>query len=194
MPAHKFKFRAQHERGQFEFEARTLREAWAEAEKDYPRKLELEVFFKGWYAAARPLRLVYDESVRVSYGLWVCRTCGSEFYGGGGAMHNKGCASESKGYTDCEFHFNLAQVFDILERAAKAEDYDKALCDEYHNICLLDLQMEFPELLKLFQDKFEAEKPNPTGCGHPMRYYWLDPSGQGGCGFCALFPKKEVSA
>lgn len=51
---------------------------------------------------------VYDESVEVSYGLWICPTCKSEFYGGGPAIHNSNCTEA--GYEKCEFHFGPKQV------------------------------------------------------------------------------------
>lgn len=41
-----------------------------------------------------------DDSIP-SYGMWMCRSCKNEFYGGGPALHKRGC--RESGYDSCTF-------------------------------------------------------------------------------------------
>ncbi len=43
-------------------------------------------------------RKQYDDSHEVSYGYFACESCGSKFYVGGDALHNKNCPTP--GYTN----------------------------------------------------------------------------------------------
>jgi hypothetical protein len=36
-------------------------------------------------------------------GYWRCTTCGATFFGGGQAIHNRGCADGRKGYEACVY-------------------------------------------------------------------------------------------
>jgi len=77
---------------------------------------------------------VYDSLVDVSYGLWVCPTCKSEFYGGGPAIHERECTET--GYGGCEFHFGPGQV-DEVNRTGR-----------WYGITLEYLKENYPELVK----------------------------------------------
>jgi predicted nucleic acid-binding Zn-ribbon protein len=48
------------------------------------------------------MQTVKDESVTTSYGFFECPACGSRFYGGGQALHNRGCPES--GYENCIYH------------------------------------------------------------------------------------------
>ena len=91
--------------------------------------------------AFRNNKLVYDPEVKVSHGLWVCPECDAEFYGGGKAMHNKGCSIP--GYVGLEFHFSDAHVAEAKRKAALyGED------TEWYGISISLLREKFPELLE----------------------------------------------
>ena len=63
------------------------------------------------------MKRVYDESVTVSYPLYVCPVCGSKFYGGGKAIHNPGCSET--GHDNCEVHYGPKQVEEVKKIARK---------------------------------------------------------------------------
>ena len=45
----------------------------------------------------------YDPTHTLTYGYWHCEACGSIFYGGGEALHNRGCPEQ--GYANCTYVF-----------------------------------------------------------------------------------------
>jgi len=88
--------------------------------------------------------LVYDETVEVSYPLFVCPDCGAKFYGGGRTMHNDGCSHlpNTMDYSGLETHFGPKQVTAIKEMAVKhGEDFN------WYGITLAMLKQQFPHLL-----------------------------------------------
>lgn len=88
------------------------------------------------------MKLVYDpENATMSYGFYVCLACESEFYGGGHALHYKGCSET--GYENCEYHFGDKQVSEVL-RSCKILKNDN---HQWYGISKVDLLREFPELV-----------------------------------------------
>lgn len=49
------------------------------------------------------IKIVKDESVTTSYGFYECPVCGSRFYGGGEAIHDK-AECKDDGYENCIYH------------------------------------------------------------------------------------------
>jgi predicted nucleic acid-binding Zn-ribbon protein len=48
------------------------------------------------------LEIIYDlEKEGMSYGIFACQNCGNRFYGGGDALHSKGCPR--KGYAGLQY-------------------------------------------------------------------------------------------
>lgn len=88
------------------------------------------------------MKLVYDPiHATISYGFYVCLECKSSFYGGGRALHYKGCSKE--GYSECEYHFGDEQVEEVLRVAEKyGNDFN------WYGISKNDLLKQFPELVK----------------------------------------------
>jgi len=89
-------------------------------------------------------KLVYDPSVTLSYGLWVCPQCGAQFYGGERTMHRDGCPllPNTLDYSGLEFHFGPSQVERAKEHAAFFKDTSK----EWYGISVNILREQFPEL------------------------------------------------
>ena len=91
------------------------------------------------YSTYNDNQLVYDEAITISYGLWKCPACGASFYGGGKAMHEKGCSRT--GYDGLEYHFGPKQVEQVKEFAAKWHpDQD------WYGLSYTVLQAQFPQL------------------------------------------------
>lgn len=71
--------------------------------------------------------LRYDPTHMLTYGYWKCEMCSSSFYGGGPALHNRGCAET--GYKSCAYVIGPnentgwigAQVTEEQKRAVMAE-------------------------------------------------------------------------
>lgn len=62
----------------------------------------------------KPL-LEFDPSITLSYGYWRCDPCGSRFYGGGPAIHDKkDCPNKDKEYTPLVYCFGPKEVRDLL--------------------------------------------------------------------------------
>lgn len=59
----------------------------------------------------------YDKDIHTSYGIWDCPTCGSSFFGGGEALHNKGCTT--LGYEACTYRVGPEEIQDTLRRNEK---------------------------------------------------------------------------
>lgn len=57
------------------------------------------------FSAEPAAQIQYDPDVTVSYGEWECRGCGSQFYGGGKALHKASCHEFDTGYKACTFLF-----------------------------------------------------------------------------------------
>ena len=53
----------------------------------------------------------YDPANKLGYGLFTCPDCGSEFYGGGPAMHDEGCSV--KGYDGLTYSFGPKEMESI---------------------------------------------------------------------------------
>jgi len=50
---------------------------------------------------------IYNSGISVSYGYWICPECGSEFAGGGSAIHKRGCSK--KGYEGLMYQYSHAE-------------------------------------------------------------------------------------
>lgn len=65
----------------------------------------------------------YDPTHTLSYGYWVCPHCKSSFYGGGPALHERGCTE--KGYSGCVYHYGpnekTDRAFPAVTEAEKQE-------------------------------------------------------------------------
>jgi len=92
------------------------------------------------YGAKPDTKLVYDETVDTSSGLWVCPKCGSKFYGGGKAIHNRGCPSD--GYDGCEKHFGPSQVEQV-----KKLNQEGHPDQDWYGLTYTHLAAQFPELV-----------------------------------------------
>ena len=84
------------------------------------------------------MKYVYDESVTVSYSLFVCPTCGAQFYAGGKPMHEASCPYYGQ-WTGVEQHFGPRQVLEAISLG---------LGRDWYGISLDMLQEQFPELLE----------------------------------------------
>lgn len=86
------------------------------------------------------MKLVYDpQNATMSYGFFKCAVCGSEFYGGGRAMHKDGCSSTN--YDTCEYHFGDKQV-KAARKAATSFGDDWS----WYGVSWKDILSQFPEL------------------------------------------------
>lgn len=71
------------------------------------------------------MRLIYDPDSAIGYGRWTCATCNADFYGGGRALHERGCAVAKDEYESCDYNFSLKEVITAIEFAAEhgRDDY-----------------------------------------------------------------------
>ncbi len=87
--------------------------------------------------------LAYDPTLGLrDFGYW-SHECGAEFYGGGDALHNRGCPV--KDYSGCTYHFGPSHV----ARAKKAaeESGDETTQVVVRGFSLKTLKERFPELV-----------------------------------------------
>lgn len=85
--------------------------------------------------------LVYDADHTMSTGYW-SHDCGSEFFGGGEALHNPGCPI--KDYEGCIYNFGPKEV----ERAKEwATTHDEDYPTPLGVVTVGILKAKFPELL-----------------------------------------------
>lgn len=86
------------------------------------------------------MKTVYDESVQVSYGVFVCPQCKARFYGGGKPMHDAHCTFFGL-WDNVELHFGPKQLAKLLAMANQPRK-------KWYGISYNDLQEHHPELAK----------------------------------------------
>lgn len=82
----------------------------------------------------------YDPEHSLSYGYYICETCGSKFFGGGRAIHNRDCSKANEGYNCCVYMFGPEEV-KYIKRLGYSPNGPFDLTLEF-------LEKNFPELVK----------------------------------------------
>ena len=103
-------------------------------------RAEIEEFLQNF--PIEPCRLQYDPKHDVSYGYYICFTCGADFYGGGKALHDDNCSVRLQGYKSCVLHFGPAHI-DELRNLSK--NWDENF--DWYGITMADLRRYFPQLV-----------------------------------------------
>lgn len=88
------------------------------------------------------LVVVLDPEEEGIYGFFRCQDCGSEFYGGGDAIHKRDCPRRETGYQGLEY---------VVGRKAFAS----ILTSEHHlnPISADDLRRDLPEEVRRFEEQ-----------------------------------------
>ena len=59
-----------------------------------------------------PIIQYNPEIAKMTYGLFICSECNSQFYGGGEALHNAEC--KSRGYSNCIYCFGNKETWKLV--------------------------------------------------------------------------------
>lgn len=86
------------------------------------------------------LVLRYDPDGTVSYGYYRCQDCGSSFFGGGPALHNKGCARDS--YEGLEYYLGDKAIGCILDGT-----------DRINPVTAADVRAQLPDVAARLEGK-----------------------------------------
>jgi len=85
----------------------------------------------------------FDQEATYSVGHWKCPTCNSQFYGGGPALHDKGCSED--GYENCILVLGPSAVQGISEWAER--EGDENAYPPLIPVNLKELREQIPEAL-----------------------------------------------
>ena len=72
--------------------------------------------------------IAYDKNHEISYGYWICTVCASQFFSGGGCIHNQDCSIKDK--TPGLFAYKHPMMMYVLG------DNDNGTCASFQS-CLL---------------------------------------------------------
>lgn len=88
------------------------------------------------------IKLKYDPKEDLSYGLFHCPECDSSFYGGGNALHRKGCSQTD--YANCEYIIGPKVVQKVKEHAKERGENAGRFID---GLSLKNIKEQLPEVL-----------------------------------------------